>query len=88
MLLAVILIILTSLRFQIICAVEAPSNSIIDLYQKINAYGSLSEATSFRSHIQTKLKETNTVRMFSYAGLLSSVKEFDLGKIQPMLFFF
>ena len=79
--LPVVVIIIIGLGFPIICAIERPSDSIVDLYQKINTYGSLSKANSLLSHIQTKLKEANTVRMFSYAGLLNSKTETDLEKV-------
>jgi hypothetical protein len=50
-------------------ALEQPSDSIVDLYDKIAKYGSLVKATSFLSATQTKLKDINTVRMVSYQGL-------------------
>ncbi len=45
------------------------TETIIDLYNKINSYGSLLKATSFDIHTQSKLKNINTVRMASYKGL-------------------
>lgn len=42
---------------------------IIDLYNKINTYGSLLKATTFDLQTQLKLKNINTIRMDSYEGL-------------------
>lgn len=49
---------------------ENPTESIVDFYNKINAYGSLPKATSFDLHTQSKLKFINTVRMTTYKSLL------------------
>jgi hypothetical protein len=50
-------------------AFQNQTETIIDLYNKINTYGSIIKATSFDQHTQTKLKYINTVRMISYKGL-------------------
>jgi hypothetical protein len=50
-------------------AFQNQTETIIDLYNKINTYGSIIKATSFDRHTQTKLKYINTVRMISYKGL-------------------
>ena len=50
-------------------AFENQTEIIMDLYNKINTYGSLLKATSFDFHTQSKLKYINTVRMVSYKGL-------------------
>ena len=54
-------------------AFENQTELIIDLYNKINTYGSLLKATTFDTHTQSKLKYINTVRLVSYKGLF--VKE-------------
>ena len=46
------------------------TETIIDLYDKINTYGSILKATSFNIHTRSKLKYVNTVRMVSYKGQL------------------
>jgi len=53
----------------VILAFENQTETIIDLYNKINTYGSLLKATSFDLHTQSKLKYINTVRMVSNKGL-------------------
>ena len=63
-----------------ISAFENQTETIIDLYNKINTYGSLSKATSFDRQTQSKLKYINTVRMVSYKGLFDKTKN--------ILFFF
>lgn len=50
-------------------AFENQTDTIIDLYNKINTYGSLLKATSFDRNTQSKLRNINTVRMVSYKGL-------------------
>lgn len=63
----VILIIAILCRFT--SALENQTKILIDLYEKINTYGSLLKATEFNRYTQEKLKFTNTVRMYSYKGL-------------------
>jgi len=55
-------------------AFENQTEIIIDLYNKINMYGSLIKATSFDISTQSKLKYINTVRMVSYKGLFVKKK--------------
>ncbi len=55
--------------FYVTLAFGNQTETIIDLYNKINSYGSLLKATSFDIHTQSKLKNINTVRMVSYKGL-------------------
>jgi hypothetical protein len=52
-----------------ILTLENQTETIIDLYNKINTFGSLLKATSFDRNTQSKLKYINTVRMISYKGL-------------------
>ncbi len=56
-------------------AFENQTEIIIDLYNKINMYGSLIKATSFDISTQSKLKYINTVRMVSYKGLFAKRKD-------------
>jgi hypothetical protein len=62
-------------------AFENQTETLIDLYNKINTYGSLLKATSFDLNTQSKLKYINTVRMVSYKGLFIEKKKI-------VLFFF
>lgn len=62
---------LVCLSIRLINAFDTPSETIVDLYHKINSYGSLSKATSFIPSVQTKLKSINTVRVVLYAGQLN-----------------
>lgn len=61
--------VILGLVFHVILALEEQTETITDLYNKINTYGSLLKATSFDVETQSKLKYTNTVRMVSYQGL-------------------
>ena len=63
----VTLIIVIVLRLTL--AFQNQTETIIDLYEKINTYGSILKATAFNAHTQTKLRSINTVRMISYKGL-------------------
>ncbi len=56
-------------------AFENQTETLIDLYNKINTYGSLLKATSFDLNTQSKLKYINTVRMVSYKGLFIKTKK-------------
>jgi hypothetical protein len=58
-----------------ILTLENQTETIIDLYNKINTFGSLVKATSFDRNTQSKLKYINTVRMVSYKGLFSLTKK-------------
>ncbi|CAF0977920.1 unnamed protein product [Adineta steineri] len=60
------ILIITGILFHIILAVENSTETLIDLYNKINKSGSLLKATSFDINTQMKLKHINTVRMVSY----------------------
>lgn len=59
--------------FQFTLALENQTKILIDLYEKINTYGSLLKATEFDRHTQQKLRSINTVRMNSYKGLLMNI---------------
>jgi hypothetical protein len=59
---------------RVILAFENRTETITDLYNKIITYGSLSKATSFNIHTQSKLRNINTVRMISYKGLFVEKK--------------
>ena len=61
-------ILIITIVFHITLTFENQTETIIDLYNKINTYGSLLKATSFDIHTQTKLRNINTVRMASYKG--------------------
>lgn len=63
-----LLVFVLSLLPSMISTLKTPTNSVLDMYTKINAYGSLSKATDFYSSIQMKLKDINTVRVASYQG--------------------
>ena len=56
--------------FRLTLAFQNQTETIVDLYEKINTYGSILKATAFDMHTQTKLRSINTVRMISYKGLL------------------
>lgn len=68
-------------------AFENQTETIIDLYNKINIYGSLLKATSFDIHTQSKLKYTNTVRMLSFKGLFVVTRENKIIIITVMFFY-
>ncbi len=62
-------ILIISIVLHLTLAFQNQTETIIDLYNKINTYGSILKATAFNMHTQTKLRDINTVRMISYKGL-------------------
>ena len=66
-------ILIMTIVFQFTLALENQTKILIDLYEKINTYGSLLKATEFDRHTQEKLRSTNTVRMNSYKGLFTII---------------